>query len=196
MSKLKYTDKFPKNFLWGGAIAANQAEGAWDVDGRGPSQADTMLLPDKYSRTVSLGTDMHKSDIEAALKDTKGNYPRRRGIDFYHTYPEDLELMHEMGFKCFRTSFSWSRIFPNGDEEKPNEKGMAFYDRLIDKMLELGMEPVMTISHYEMPVTLITKYGGWANPKLIDFFVRFSTLKRRLRLVGSRNQRSTCLKKA
>lgn len=174
MSKLKYTDKFPKDFLWGGAIAANQAEGAWDVDGRGPSQADTMLLPDKYSRTVSLGTDMHKSDIEAALMDTKGNYPRRRGIDFYHTYPEDLELMHEMGFKCFRTSFSWSRIFPNGDEEKPNEEGLKFYDRLIDKMLELGMEPLMTISHYEMPVTLITKYGGWTNPKLIDFFVRFS----------------------
>jgi 6-phospho-beta-glucosidase len=176
MSKLPYTDQFPKDFMWGGAIAANQAEGAWNTDGRGPSQADIMLLPDKYDRRVAFGQNMRRSEIDNALQDKTGNYPRRRGIDFYHTYPEDLELMHEMGFKCFRTSFSWTRIFPNGDEEQPNEAGLAFYDRLIDKMLALHIEPVMTISHYEMPIKLITEYGGWANPKVVDFFVHFAKI--------------------
>ncbi|WP_143787389.1 family 1 glycosylhydrolase, partial [Oenococcus oeni] len=90
------------------------------------------------------------------------------------TYPEDLELMRRMGFKCFRTSFSWSRIFPNGDETEPNEKGLVFYDKLIDKMLELGMEPIMTISHYEMPINLILKYGGWQDKKIISLFYRFA----------------------
>jgi 6-phospho-beta-glucosidase len=164
---------FPKDFLWGGAIAANQAEGAWDVDGRGPSQADIMLLPDEYSRLGSFGGHVTKSDITQALVDKEGNYPRRRGIDFFHTYAEDLDLMKEMRFSCFRTSFSWSRIFPKGDELEPNEKGLEFYDKLIDKLLALGIEPVMTISHYEMPTHLITEYGGWANPILIDFFDRF-----------------------
>ncbi|MDO1605872.1 glycoside hydrolase family 1 protein [Lactobacillus sp. YT155] len=165
---------FPKGFLWGGAIAANQAEGAWQADGRGPSQADIMELPEEYSRLGSFGGYVTRDDIEKALNDKTGNYPRRRGIDFYHTFPEDLELMAEMGFKSFRTSFSWSRIFPDGDELEPNEKGLEFYDRLIDKMNELGIEPVMTISHYEIPITLITKYGGWTNSKLIEFYDRFA----------------------
>lgn len=165
---------FPPHFLWGGAVAANQLEGAWDVDGRGPSQADIMELPKEYSRKGSFGENVTREEVERALEDKTGNYPRRRGIDFYHTYAEDLALMAEMGFTCFRTSFSWSRIFPMGDEEVPNEKGLAFYDRLIDKMLELGIEPIMTLSHYEMPTHLILKYGGWSNPKLIEYFVRFS----------------------
>lgn len=165
---------FPKDFLWGGAIAANQAEGAWNVDGRKPSQADVMLLPDEYSRLGSFGEHVTREDIITALSDTTGNYPRRRGIDFYYTYAEDLELMHEMGFKCFRTSFSWSRIFPKGDEAEPNEEGLAFYDHLIDTMLKLGIEPVMTLSHYELPTHLILEYGGWSNPKLIDFFINLS----------------------
>ena len=166
--------RFRPDFMWGGAIAANQAEGAWDVDGRGPSQADIMLLPDEYSRLGSFGENVTRSEIETALGDKKGNYPRRRGIDFYHTFAHDLELMAEMGFGCFRTSFSWTRFFPKGDEEEPNEEGLKFYDRLIDKMLELNIEPVMTISHYEMPIHLITEYGGWSNPKMIDFFMRLA----------------------
>lgn len=174
MEVLNAPSGFPKNFMWGGAIAANQAEGAWNTDGRGPSQADIMLLPKKYSRLGSFGENVTRADIEHALADKEGNYPRRRGIDFYHTYASDLELMAEMGFKCFRTSFSWSRIFPNGDEDEPNEDGLKFYDHLIDKMLELHIEPVMTISHYEIPTHLILKYGGWANPKMIDFFMKFA----------------------
>ncbi len=174
LNKFNATTSFPKGFLWGGAIAANQAEGAWDVDGREPSQADIMILPEEYSRQGSFGENVTLKEIQTALNDKTGNYPRRRGIDFFHTFPDDLALMAEMGFKCFRTSFSWSRIFPKGDELEPNEKGLEFYDRLIDKMLELGIEPVMTISHYEIPINLIIEYGGWANPKLVDFFVRFS----------------------
>ncbi|KRM86697.1 glycoside hydrolase family 1 protein [Lacticaseibacillus thailandensis] len=165
---------FRPDFMWGGAIAANQAEGAWDVDGRGPSQADIMLLPDEYSRLGSFGENVTREEIERALNDKQGNYPRRRGIDFYHTFASDLEMMAEMGFKCFRTSFSWSRIFPRGDEGSPNEEGLKFYDRLIDKMLELHIEHVMTISHYEMPTYLITEYGGWSNPKLVDLFLKFA----------------------
>ena len=110
---------FPKDFLWGGAIAANQAEGAWNVDGKGPSMADIEILPEKYSRTSVVGFKHTKEEIEFALEDKTGYYPRRTAIDFYHTYKEDLALMKEMGFKCFRTSFNWTRIFPNGEEEEP-----------------------------------------------------------------------------
>lgn len=163
---------FPKGFLWGGAIAANQAEGNWDSDGKGPSIADIEILPDAYSRISVVGFSHTRGEIEAALKDTEGNYPRRRGIDFYNTFGEDLALMKGMGFKCFRTSFNWARIFPNGDETTPNEKGLEYYDRLIDAILDNGMEPVMTMAHYEMPVHLVTQYGGWQNRKCIDFFLR------------------------
>ena len=163
---------FPKDFLWGGAIAANQSEGNWDVDGKGPSIADIEILPDEYSRKTVVGFSHTRKEIEAALRDTGGNYTRRRGIDFYNTYEQDLALMAGMGFKCFRTSFNWTRIFPNGDESVPNEKGLEFYDRLIDCILANGMEPVMTLGHYEMPVHLITQYGGWQDRKCIDFFLR------------------------
>lgn len=173
-TNLNVRNEFPADFLWGGAIAANQAEGAWNIDGRGPSQADIMELPKEYSRLGSFGENVTREEILRALNDKEGNYPRRRGIDFYHTFEKDLELMAEMGFNCFRTSFSWTRIFPNGDENAPNEAGLKFYDRLIDKMLELGIEPVMTISHYEMPTHLILEYGGWSNPKLIDLFMKFA----------------------
>ncbi len=171
---LNVPDGFPQDFLWGGAIAANQAEGAWDEDGKGPSIADIEILPEEYDRMQVVGFSHTKAEIEQALADRTGNYPRRRGIDFYHTYAEDLELLAEMGFKCFRTSFAWSRIFPNGDDAEPNEAGLAFYDRLIDKMLELGIEPVMTISHYEMPVNLVTTYHGWADRRVVGFFERYA----------------------
>lgn len=166
------TGVFPKGFLWGGAIAANQAEGAWDEAGKGVSIADIEELPLTYSRKSVVGFSHTKAEIEQAAADRTGDYPRRRGIDFYHTYGEDLALMGEMGFKCFRTSFSWTRIFPRGDEEEPCEEGLLFYDRLIDSIRANGMEPVMTVSHYEMPVHLVTEYGGWHSKKVLDCYLR------------------------
>lgn len=168
----QYRNCFPENFLWGGAIAANQSEGAWDVDGKGPSQADIEVLPDEYSRQVVLGFSHTKEDIDKALADKEGYYPRRSAIDFYHTFESDFQLMKEMGFKCFRTSFNWSRIFPTGIEEEPNEAGLEYYDRLIDSMLDKGIEPVMTISHYEMPTYLCQKNNGWGSRETIDCFLK------------------------
>lgn len=169
----KINESFPKDFLWGGSIAANQAEGAWDVDGKGPSMADIEELPLEYSRTKVVGFKHTRDELLAASKDTTKFYPRRYGIDFYHTYKDDFALMKEMGFKCFRTSFNWTRIFPNGDETEPNEAGLQYYDDLLDEMHKNGIEPVMTISHYEMPIHLITKYGGWHSRKVMDFFLNF-----------------------
>lgn len=168
----KTPNGFPEHFLWGGAIAANQAEGAWNVDGKGPSIADIEILPEKYSRKKVVGFSHTKEEIEKALADTEGYYPRRKGIDFYHTYKEDLALMKEMGFKCFRTSFNWTRIFPKGDEEEPNEAGLQFYDDLIGEIIKNGMEPVMTISHYEMPVYLVTQYKGWYDLFVMECFLK------------------------
>ena len=164
---------FPKDFLWGGAVAANQCEGAWDVDGKGVSMADIEELPLEYSRTKVVGFKHTKEEIISASKDTSKYYPRRKGIDFYHTYKEDLALMKEMGFTCFRTSFNWARIFPNGDDKVPNEAGLKFYDDLINEMLKDGIQPVMTISHYEMPVHLIVEYGGWYSKKVLECFVKY-----------------------
>lgn len=152
---------FPKNFLWGGAIAANQAEGAYNEDGKGLSVAD--ILP--------VGADRFKN-IELEINKEK-YYPSHEAIDFYHTYKEDIKELSELGMKCFRTSIAWSRIFPNGDEKEPNEKGLEFYDNLFDELLKYGMEPVITISHFETPLNLVTKYGGWKNRKLIDFYVNY-----------------------
>ena len=163
---------FPEDFLWGGAIAANQAEGAWREDGKGPSIADIEILPEEYSRLGTLGFSHTADEVEAAITDTEGYYPRRYGIDFFHTFKQDLALMHEMGFRCFRTSFNWTRIFPNGDDPEPCEAGLAFYDRLIDTMRRYGIEPVMTISHYEMPTRLVTAYDGWADRRVLGHFLR------------------------
>ena len=165
---------FPQDFLWGGAIAANQAEGAWNVDGKGPSMADIEVLPEIYSRQKIVGFKHTKEDIEFALSDKEGYYPRRNAIDFYHTYKEDLKLMAEMGFKCFRTSFNWTRIFPTGLEDEPNEAGLKFYDDLIDEMLKYGMEPVMTITHYEMPIHLVTEYNGLLSKKVVEAYVKYA----------------------
>lgn len=164
---------FPGSFLWGGAIAANQSEGAWNEGGKGPSIADIEILPEEYSRLGFLGFSHTADEVNAAIVDETGYYPRRYGIDFYHTYAEDLKLMQEMGFKCFRTSFNWARIFPNGDDPEPCEEGLAFYDRMIDTMLSYGIEPVMTISHYEMPTRLVTEYDGWADRRVLEHFLRY-----------------------
>ncbi|MCI8532534.1 MAG: 6-phospho-beta-glucosidase [Lachnospiraceae bacterium] len=163
--------KLSEDFLWGGAVAAHQLEGGYDQGGKGISIADVMTAG-------ANGVDRQITD--GILPGH--NYPNHEAIDFYTRYKEDIRLFAEMGFKCFRTSIAWTRIFPNGDETKPNEEGLQFYDDLFDEMRKYNIEPVITLSHFEMPYHLVTEYGGWRSRKLIDFFVRFSeTVMRRYR---------------
>ena len=152
-----------KDFLWGGAVAAHQLEGGWNKGGKGVSVADVM----------TVGANGVPREITNGVLQGK-NYPNHEGIDFYTHYKEDIKLFAEMGFKCFRTSIAWTRIFPKGDESEPNELGLKFYDELFDECLKYGIEPVITLSHFEMPYHLVTEYGGWRNRKMIDFFVRFA----------------------
>lgn len=168
------TIKFPKDFMWGGAIAANQCEGAFMVDGKGISVADIHLYNDKLDRKNSdtVSELYTKNVVKERMKDMKSNYPKRRGINFYYTYKDDLRLMKEMGLKCLRTSIAWTRIFPTGEEEEPNEKGLEFYDKLFDEMGKLGIEPIITISHYEMPIHLSLQ-GGWANKHTLECFKKY-----------------------
>lgn len=154
---------FCSDFLWGGAVAAHQAEGAWNEDGKGISIADVM----------TAGANGVKRRITDGVVDGE-NYPNHEAIDFYHHYKEDIALFAEMGFKCFRTSIAWTRIFPNGDDEQPNEAGLKFYDDLFDECLKYGIEPVVTLSHFELPYNLVIKYGGFRNRKCIDFFVKYA----------------------
>lgn len=151
------------NFLWGGAIAANQAEGAWNLDGKGLSIMDVFT-----GGTKDKPRKLTNGILEGEY------YPNHIGIDFYHHYKEDIELFSQMHLKAFRTSIAWTRIFPKGDEMEPNQKGLEFYDRLFDALLEKGIEPIVTLSHFEMPYHLAVKYNGWTNRKLIDFFVRYA----------------------
>lgn len=159
---------FPKNFLWGGATAANQLEGAYHENGKGLSVADAM--PGGKIRFQVLDSD----DFDWTIDKTKYTYPNHYGIDHFQHFKEDIALFAEMGFKCYRFSIAWTRIFPNGDEKTPNEEGLAFYDQLIDECLKYNIEPVITISHYEMPLNLAKKYGGWKNRELIDFYEHFA----------------------
>ncbi|EKO3626304.1 6-phospho-beta-glucosidase [Vibrio metschnikovii] len=154
---------FPKDFLWGGAVAAHQVEGGWNKDGKGVSVVD--VLTKGAHEVPRVITDSVESDQF---------YPNHEAIDFYGHYKEDIALFAEMGFKCFRTSIAWTRIFPNGDEATPNEAGLQFYDDLFDELLKYGIEPVITLSHFEMPNHLVKHYGSWANRQVIDFFVKFS----------------------
>ncbi|GEQ16345.1 MULTISPECIES: 6-phospho-beta-glucosidase [Clostridium] len=155
---------FNEKFLWGGAVAAHQLEGGWNEGGKGPSTADVMTAgAHGVPREITDGV------IEGL------NYPNHEAIDFYHRYKEDIALFAEMGFKCFRTSIAWSRIFPNGDELEPNEEGLKFYDDMFDELLKYNIEPVITLSHFEIPYGICKKYGGWRNRKVIDMFVRFAT---------------------
>lgn len=154
---------FKKDFLWGGAVAAHQLEGGWNEGGKGISIADVMTAGEYgISREVTPGI------IEGR------NYPNHEAIDFFHRYKDDIKLFSEMGFTCFRTSIAWSRIFPEGDELEPNEAGLQFYDDMFDECLKYNIQPVITLSHFEMPYHLVTEYGGWRNRKLIDFFLRFA----------------------
>ena len=138
--------QFPENFLWGGATAANQFEGGWNEGGKGVSVADVAAFKDpKDLNDVHGNCDITDEEIDAALKsDDLHLYPKRHGSDFYHHYQEDIALMAEMGFKVFRLSIAWSRIFPKGDETEPNEEGLAFYDAVFDECLKYGMQPLVT----------------------------------------------------
>ncbi len=163
---------FPKNFLWGGAIAANQAEGAWLEDGKKPNITDVVVGINSKEPGLIWNEETGKWEMKL---DPDKVYLSHEGIDFYHRYKEDLALMAGMGFNCFRTSIAWGRIFPNGDEEEPNEAGLKFYEDMFDEMLRLGMEPVVTLSHYETPLHLMTEYGGWASRKMIGFWQNYIT---------------------
>lgn len=151
------------DFLWGGAVAAHQFEGGWNEGGKGVDIADVMTAgAHGVPRRITDGV------VEGEY------YPNHTAIDFYHYYKEDIKLFAELGLKCFRTSISWTRIFPNGDETEPNEEGLKFYDDVFDELLKHRIEPVITLSHFEMPYHLVKKYGGWRDRRLVDFFVRFA----------------------
>ena len=148
---------FPKGFLWGGATAANQYEGAYNVDGKGLSVQD--VTPQGGFGPITDGPTPDNMKLE--------------GIDFYHRYKEDIALFAEMGFKTYRTSIAWTRIFPNGDETEPNEAGLQFYDDLFDELAKYGIEPLITLSHYETPLHLAREYDGWVNRKMIGFYENY-----------------------
>ena len=156
---------FREDFLWGGAVAAHQCEGAWQEGGKGISCSDVETAGDNVTGAPRRLTD---GVIEGE------DYPNHVGVDFYHRYKEDVALFAEMGFKAFRTSIAWTRIFPRGDEEKPNEEGLKFYDDLFDECHKYGIEPVITLSHFELPWVLAKEYGGFRNRKAIDMFVKFA----------------------
>ncbi|MEW6979433.1 6-phospho-beta-glucosidase BglA [Bacillus pumilus] len=153
----------PKDFLWGGALAAHQFEGGWSEAGKGPSVVDVMTagahgVPRQITETIEEGTF----------------YPNHEAIDFYHRYKEDIAMFAEMGLKCLRTSIGWSRIFPKGDEAEPNEAGLQFYDDVFDELLKHGIEPVITLSHFEMPLHLAREYGGFRSRKVAEYFAKFA----------------------
>lgn len=149
---------FPKDFLWGGALAANQCEGAYLEDGKGLSQQDVM--PHGVQGPVT----------EAPTPDNL----KLLGTDFYHRYKEDIALLAEMGFKVLRFSIAWSRIYPTGFEQEPNETGLAFYDQVIDECLKYGIQPLITLSHYEMPLELCRRLDGFRSREAIEYFVRYA----------------------
>ncbi|AEB28956.1 aryl-phospho-beta-D-glucosidase BglH [Carnobacterium sp. 17-4] len=172
---MKNSNGFPKGFLWGGATAANQFEGAYNEGGKGLSTADMVRFVPKEERGEDFSLDVSRKEIEAILADeTQAVFPKRFGVDFYHHYKEDIALLAEMGFKVFRLSINWARIFPNGDDTTPNEEGLAFYDDVFDECLKYGIEPLVTLSHYETPLNLTLKYNGWADRQVIDFFVNYA----------------------
>ncbi|MFA9463589.1 MAG: glycoside hydrolase family 1 protein [Velocimicrobium sp.] len=153
---------FREDFLWGGATAANQYEGAWDVDGKGPSVSD-MCTNGSHTQPKRVTRELEEGEL----------YPSREATDFYHHYKEDIALFAEMGFKVFRLSIAWTRIFPTGMECEPNEAGLQFYDNVFDECLKYGIEPLVTMSHYEMPYALVEKYNGWEGRECIEYFMNY-----------------------
>ncbi|MDE6475891.1 MAG: family 1 glycosylhydrolase [Erysipelotrichaceae bacterium] len=168
--------KFPDHFLWGGATAANQFEGGFNLGGKGLSVADVAKAHfDVDVKNYQKHTEMTTQAIEEGLAhlDDMVNYPKRHGSDFYHRYKEDIALMAEMGFKTYRMSIAWSRIFPNGDDETPNEEGLQFYDDVFDELKKYNIEPLVTMSHYEPPLNIVLNYDGWYSREVIPMFARY-----------------------
>ena len=158
--------KMPEGFLWGGATAANQCEGAYNEDGRGLSSVDV----------VPFGPDrgpVARGELKMLACDNRHVYPSHRAIDLYHHYKEDIALFAEMGFKCYRMSVAWTRIFPHGDDAEPNAAGIAFYRSVFEECRKYGIEPLVTICHFDTPIALIQKYGGWKDRRMVDAFVRY-----------------------
>ena len=154
--------KVSKDFLWGGAISAHQSEGAFQLGGKGISTMDVLgIKPDTKERGVHYPFQ----------KDYY--YPTHRSIELYHHYKEDIAMLADMGIKCFRFSIDWSRIYPMGDEAYPNEEGLRFYDAILDELEHYHIEPMITISHFEIPYHLVETYGSWKNPKMIDFYMNY-----------------------
>jgi 6-phospho-beta-glucosidase len=168
--------KFPNNFLWGGATAAAQYEGGYNEGGRGLSHLDFIRYyphePNKGKNLNIISEEVYK---EYRAHSDDYNFALRRGSDFYHRYKEDIKLMSELGFKVFRMSISWSRLFPTGEEKKPLEEGVKFYHNVFQECHKYGIEPLVTMIHYDIPVYLTDKYNGWEDPKLIDLFVRYTS---------------------
>lgn len=176
---------FRDGFLWGGATAANQIEGAFQSDGRGLTTMDTLTVGNiNKPREITFKTidgTVHKAERLASIPegavgyvDPNDYYPSHVAIDFYHHYKEDIKLFAEMGFKAYRMSIAWTRIFPNGNDVEPNEAGLAFYDAVFDECLNYGIEPVVTLCHFDTPLYLADHYDGWSSREVIDFFVRYA----------------------
>lgn len=156
----------PDNFLWGGATAANQCEGGWREDGKGIGLID--VVPYGPERMAVARGEKVMLDCEAAYR-----YPSHEAVDFYHHYKEDIALFAEMGFKCFRMSLSWTRIYPTGLEDEPNEAGLRFYDQVFEECRKYGIEPLVTICHFDLPVELVKKFGGWKDRRMIDCYLKY-----------------------
>ena len=175
---------FPKDFLWGGATAANQYEGGYLSGGKGLATADTITNGDqKHPRRIIIeledGTKKEINRFEDVPKGAKAivdedvYYPSHVATDFYHHYKEDIALMGEMGYKTFRMSINWLRIFPHGDDDQPNEEGLKFYDDVFDECHKYGIEPLVTINHFDLPLHLAHQYEGWLDRRTIDFFMNY-----------------------
>lgn len=167
---------FPSDFLWGGATAANQIEGGFDQGGRGLATRDFKIYEPKEERKDNKA--MYRDVDNALLEDAvahpeKYNFPHRHGIDFHHRYKEDIALFAEMGFTVLRMSICWSRIFPNGDDLEPNEEGLQFYDDVFDELLKYGIQPLVTLCHFDIPINLTKKYNGFLGRETIDYFVKY-----------------------
>lgn len=171
--------KFPDGFLWGAATAANQFEGGFQEDGKGlvTSDIDKYItcddLKDSYDPFTTITME---KDVIKALNDKIGHYPKRNGVDFYHHYKEDIALMAELGLKVFRFSIQWSRIFPNGDDEEANEKGLTFYDKVFEELKKYEIMPLVTLSHFDLPLQLSCKQNGWLSRKTISDFLRYAEI--------------------